>query len=354
MNLHHSASFKKAFTLIELLVVIAIIAILIGLLLPAVQKVREAATRMKCGNSLKQLGLAMHNYHNTEQCLPPAMGGPATSQGRLSAFVHLAPFFEGDNLVKLIFTQATYGATTYATPPAPWDQNFDPWGKNNQVKFLHCPSDIPQYDNRGGRTISIASTNYMVCWGDVITGTQLNSAFQKRGIFGNKSAVKLNEISDGTSNTLAMSERVFRVTANSVKGNIARDLGAALSTNPTLCLLTANQMAGQYNSTITLDGYYGGTRWNDGMTQFTGFNTVLPPNSPSCMAAGSNTFGIFSAQSMHSGGVNGLFADGSVRFISENINVGNQGAPENLNGPSPYGVWGGLGTMKGGEIPAVF
>lgn len=239
-------------------------------------------------------------------------------------------------------------------PPAPWDQNFDPWGKNNQVKFLHCPSDIPQYDNRGGRTISIASTNYMVCWGDVITGTQLNSAFQKRGIFGNKSAVKLNEISDGTSNTLAMSERVFRVTANSVKGNIARDLGAALSTNPTLCLLTANQMAGQYNSTITLDGYYGGTRWNDGMTQFTGFNTVLPPNSPSCMAAGSNTFGIFSAQSMHSGGVNGLFADGSVRFISENINVGNQGAPENLNGPSPYGVWGGLGTMKGGEIPAVF
>ena len=349
-----SAPSRMAFTLIELLVVIAIIAILIGLLLPAVQKVREAANRMKCSNSLKQLGLAMHSYHDSQKSLPPAMGGPATSQGRLSTFVFLAPYYEGDNLVKLIFSPATYGATSYTTPPPPWDANFDPWGFNYQLKMLHCASDIPQYDMRGGRTIKIASTNYMSCWGDVITGTQLNSAYKKRGVFGVNSATKLEDISDGTSNTLVVSERVFRVTPTSILGNIASNLGAGLAANPTLCMLTANQSPGQYNPGVTLDGYYGGTRWNDGMTQFTGFTTVIPPNRPSCMAGGSNTYGIFTAQSLHTGGVNGLFGDGGVRFISQNINAGNQGAAENILGPSPYGVWGALGTMAGGEIPTDF
>jgi prepilin-type processing-associated H-X9-DG protein len=142
--------------------------------------------------------------------------------------------------------------------------------------------------------------------------------------------------------------------AMSIFGNIAANIGAAISTNPTLCLLVANQAPNQFNPGVVMDGYYGGTRWNDGMTQFTGFTTVLPPNKPSCMAAGSNSYGIFTAQSRHLGGVNASMADGSVRFITSNINAGNSGAAESLNTPSPYGVWGALGTIAGGEVPSDF
>ena len=136
------------------------------------------------------------------------------------------------------------------------------------MKMLHCNSDTPQYDNRGGRTVSIASTNYMACWGDVISATALNSAFKKRGVFGNASAIKISDITDGTSNTLALSERVFKMGAMSIFGNIAANIGATISSNPTLCLLAANQSPNQFNTGVVMDGYYGGTRWNDGMTQF--------------------------------------------------------------------------------------
>ena len=222
---------------------------------------------------------------------------------------------------------------------------------------MHCPSDTPQYDNRGGLTEMIASTNYMTCRGDLVTGTgDGNAAPMKRGMFHNTPrsnpqsswGVRHSDIVDGLSNTIAMSERVFRYGPRTVLGNIVDNEGAELATNPSICLATFS--GGEYLPSVKLDTYFGGVRFNDGMCQFTGFNTILPPNSPSCMEMGSNTDGIFSAQSRHSGGVNALFADGSAHFITNGIDAGNSGAPEQkTGGPSPYGVWGALGSINGGE-----
>jgi prepilin-type N-terminal cleavage/methylation domain-containing protein/prepilin-type processing-associated H-X9-DG protein len=348
---------RGGFTLIELLVVIAIIAILIALLVPAVQKVREAASRMSCSNNLKQFGLALHNYADTHKAFPPGSGGTAANGYRLSAHVFLLPYIEGDNLGKLILNSfpVTYGTMTYTETPVPWDANFVPWGYEYQISIMHCPSDTPQYDKRGGLTGMIASTNYMTCRGDLVTWTgNANVAPMKRGMFHNtrgnppSGAVRHSDIVDGLSNTIAMSERVFRLSPRAVLGNIVDNEGAALATNPSICMATFS--GADYLPSVTLDGYFGGVRFNDGMSQFTGFNTILPPNSPSCMEMGSNTDGVFSAQSRHSGGVNALFADGSVHFITSGIDAGNSGAGEpKTGGPSPYGVWGALGSINGGE-----
>jgi prepilin-type N-terminal cleavage/methylation domain-containing protein/prepilin-type processing-associated H-X9-DG protein len=340
---------RAAFTLIELLVVIAILAVLIGLLLPAVQKVREAANRTQCQNNLKQFGLALHNYHHTYSTFPPGRSGPSSSQSRLSVFVLLTPFYENENLYKLIFTPATYGGTYYATPPVPWDGNFEPWWKEYQMKFLHCPSDAPLYDDRGGH--EIASTSYAVCWGDTVTGTGLDNTYHRRGLFGPGVGVGISDITDGTSNTIALSERTFRRHPRSVLGNAATDI-TGIATNPSLCQQTADGASGDYKAGVNLNTYYAGVRWNDGSAEFTGFNTILPPNNPSCYTVHSNSDGLFTAQSRHPGGVNALLADGSVRFISENIGAGNPAAPETLSGPSPYGAWGALGTINRGEVPA--
>ncbi len=350
---------RFAFTLIELLVVIAIIAVLIALLVPAVQKVREAANRMSCTNNLKQLGLALHNYNDANGGFPPGSGGtpPLAGTNRLSTHVYLLAYLEADNLYKMIWSSypVTYGGTTYTQVPVPWDSNFDPWGYAYQPNNFHCPSDTPAFDKRGGRTGMIASTNYMTCRGDLVTGSgNANASPIKRAMFHNEANnpgrwdVKYRDILDGLSNTIAMSERVFRVTSTSVLGNIVDNEGAALATNPSICLATAS--GDNYLPALTLDVYFGGVRFNDGMAQFTGFSTILPPNSPACMEAGSNTDGIFSAQSRHPGGVNVLFSDASVHFITNSVDAGNSGAPEpTTGGPSPYGVWGALGTINGGE-----
>jgi len=350
---HHR---RPGFTLVELLVVIAIIGVLVALLLPAVQAAREAARRAQCTNNMRQWGLALHNYMDTLGALPAGSGGTAgagTNTRRINPNVGLLGFIEGSNLYSRISTPQTFGATTFpAFGPEPWNQDYDLWGKAFQIKYMLCPSDVPFGDKRGGRTGTLACTSYAYCIGDHVTGSGNQSAYQGRGLFGTYSYAGFKNITDGTSNTLAISEKCFPRADRTIFGHVVQNL-AGLQTNPALCLAQADKATRKYLPAASLSGYkVGGTRAYDGMPIYTGFNCILPPNSPSCQIGDVNSVGVMTAQSWHPGGVNSCFADGSIRFINENINAGNPGSAEvaTPGTASPYGIWGALSTINGGEV----
>jgi prepilin-type N-terminal cleavage/methylation domain-containing protein/prepilin-type processing-associated H-X9-DG protein len=351
----HPTGQQRGFTLIELLVVIAIIAVLIGLLLPAVQKVREAANRAKCQSNLKQLGLALHAYHDVRGALPWMRGvsndgtrntDPVGNEETISGLVYLLPYIEQDNLLREI-------SAPYAGPPAtlpfgpPRDfAYYPPWQAD--IPLLRCPSDPPglfyQSDTRfRGRR------NYALCLADTIYNN--HSTTQSRGAFGFNSATRLLDITDGTSHTILMAEKANAVDASDVRGLAANNV-PGMNTNPGLCLATAAN--GRYLPATGVQGQrLLGSLWHSGLAPFAGFNTVLPPNSPTCIVDNwGDSWGLISASSYHPGGVNALMGDGSVRFVSDAIDTGDLTAPEPHAGPSPYGVWGALGTKAGGETVA--
>jgi len=141
-------------------------------------------------------------------------------------------------------------------------------------------------------------------------------------------------------------------------GGIARNQGTSVAVlSPISCLQTVGDRAsGTYKESIATTSEARGSRWGRGTVEYVGFNTILPPNSPSCQSAIFNSNGIFSATSRHPGGVQVVMCDAAVRFISNNINSGNLAARDLLNeeGGSPYGVWGALGSIAGDELPGDF
>jgi prepilin-type N-terminal cleavage/methylation domain-containing protein/prepilin-type processing-associated H-X9-DG protein len=371
-NMRRVSEKHAAFTLVELLVVIAIIGILVGLLLPAVQAAREAARRMQCSNGVKQLGLALLNYESAYKALPPRKGGTGgpfigtnrhnSNGNRLSGFVYLLPYMEQSAMYNIIqagdptgvynFAPASGGPTVAPGGPAAWG-SWVPW--NVAPSMLTCPSDGPVFNAPTNRQ----TNNYAFCIGDT-NNNALNIA-DSRGVFGSQRYTRLAGLTDGTSNTITFSERLkanFGIT-NVVANQIETSLGTATSvasilTAPATCYNTAS---GRYfNAGQLVKGRFG-SLWTDGQSERVCFNTILPPNKPSCTSdnngnadSGANTFGLLiPASSRHTGGVNCGYADGSVHFISDSIDTGNLNLAEMTSGPSPYGIWGALGSKSGGE-----
>jgi prepilin-type N-terminal cleavage/methylation domain-containing protein/prepilin-type processing-associated H-X9-DG protein len=358
---------RSGFTLVELLVVIAIIGVMVGLLLPAVQAAREAARRMSCGNNLKQLGLAMHNYHDTHGVFAPARGGTnaggdwgtgswLSNQGGLSGFAMMLPYLEQSP----VWDQIQAGRIGIRLNGAADNAAIRPGGPNplqpyslyeTRIPGFVCPSDGAAHDveSPNGRT------NYAMSVGDQVQG--IAGANNPRGVFGVNSRLGFRDIKDGTSNTLAMSE-ITSFTSNAdqllIKGGAYVIIPTAtLSMTPIACAQTRGP-EGMMIGTAPPSHRRVGTIWAAGYAMMSGFTAILPPNSPSCANShGEWNDGIFSADSYHPGGVQALMCDGAVRFVSENIDTGNLGLQEANQNPayraSPYGVWGAMGSKNGGE-----
>lgn len=355
-----SGSRPRGFTLVELLVVIAIIGVLVGLLLPAVQAAREAARRMSCTNNLKQLGIALHNFHDTHKEFPSASHQPLfkhpeyndwrDGRDRWSYLTVLLPFMEQqpayDQLVQ-----------THIGKERPW--HHTPLLKTSIPTFL-CPSD-PGKDAKN----TLARTSYQCNRGD----QWLNwDWWESRGVFGNGSRIVKNfsSLTDGASNTMMVSEVKIGVQGSRrVTEAIATNLGVQNSDPPSNCLAEVGP-DGYFVGDVQGWDWQTGWRWSDAIVPYTLWYPMLPPNGPSCGNNG-ESWAMITASSHHTGGVNVLFGDGSIHFISETIDAGDPtltvfdspyppsdpNRPQDYTGPSLYGVWGALGSAAGGEAVSI-
>ncbi|MCI0461168.1 MAG: DUF1559 domain-containing protein [Gemmataceae bacterium] len=329
---------RSAFTLIELLVVIAIIAVLIGLLLPAVQKVREAAARLSCQNNLKQLGLALHNYESVYKTLP---GAPTPNNlWAFSVQARVLPFLEQENLQKLIdFNQPLMAG---ATPSARVVSPAQAAAARTIVKTFLCPSDGQNPIFVGFQNSSIwAGTNYMINAGSG-TGTFYDNRFPTDGLFWQGLATRFADLTDGLSNTLLMAETLLGLGTNTLgptpddskrqpaqAGSLVTMIPAGGSSPPLTLSICARPPSWVGDRAAS---------WIWGLPWRTMFDAFLPINSasPDCLAHGN---GFFAARSQHPGGVNVLLVDGSVRFLSNSI---------------PLQTWRALSTRAGGEVVGNF
>jgi prepilin-type N-terminal cleavage/methylation domain-containing protein/prepilin-type processing-associated H-X9-DG protein len=347
---------NRGFTLVELLVVIAIIGVMVGLLLPAVQAAREAARRMSCTNNMKQIGLSLHNYHDSFQAFPYGKGGTPQWTMRYNTAIGILGYMEQQPLYELIWSRPQGHSNAWT--------NNEIW--RTQIAAYRCPSDNESYDSSiSGNSFQVGRNSYRLSAGDSVGdgngrwgGTTNQNPVNTRGMFGYVRQYKFNHVIDGTSNTVFLAEKLIqdyhqgRLTRVKVNGGTVWNThtGPTLRANPGICLTEV--VGGWYADPTKVKGF-SGDRWGDGNFERTFIQTILPPNGPSCSAGGgvggNATDSIATVSSNHPGGAHVLMVDGSVQFITDSINTGNLGLPAANSGPSNYGVWGALGTKDGGE-----
>lgn len=303
------STIRRGFTLIELLVVIAVIAVLIALLLPAVQQAREAARRSQCKNNLKQIGLALQNYHDTVNCFPFALRGSGGNQ--FSALSQLLPQLDLTPLYKKIDFKLM--VTTPANAAV---------GMIELTQF-RCPSDFQNPLSAAGGAINyIPNKGTNVLWNDPAGN----------GVIYYQSSIRLGDIKDGTSQTVAFSERNVTDGSTGISTPDADTYLSALDpANPDQAYqfceaVDVTNLANQF-------GNHMGAPWMHGKHAY---QHISPPNRRSCgfQPAGKAAM---TASSRHSGGVHVQMCDGAVRFLNNSVDIA---------------VWRAIGTRNGKETVA--
>jgi len=362
---------RSAFTLIELLVVIAIIAVLIALLLPAVQMAREAARRTQCRNNLKQIGLALHNYHDTYDMFPGwvarwftgnAGGGASWCHGGYSFHASILPFMEQNQVFNAI--NFNFRPNSPGNCGGNLTGNFvggNTTAQQRIIESLLCPSDAADLAKKNNYGVNagvwsafetLTGSNNM----SISNNPELLGKLGPRSGFGSshhRFGRKVSEILDGTANTAAFSEHVVPSLRSNVLDRLTEVRGATTRASGQITVALLNQIQLECKGTGPIDGRYTpsghGDDWIFHQAQDNAwYNHGLAPNGAACVVpdgratprplrpgqVGGMLYALRPPNSRHPGGVNVLFADGTVRFISGNIDLT---------------VWMALGTVAGGE-----
>ena len=380
----HTLSVRNGFTLVELLVVIAIIGMLIALLLPAVQAAREAARRMQCSNHMKQWCLAAHNHHDAYNKFPNVLlqyddNGTLKdinqNGNNVSPNVPLLPFMEqtprydawksigGERhgahpvsaecqpVFKPAIPSLLCPTDPYATQPNLWDANGP---ARCNIMTSRGDSAYHNHTNKSYNTAMNAGANA----GATLPSGQRVSTH--RGMIVPWVPISMKHVTDGLSNTMYISESFTTVgtrdTAMIKEGGIHNGNNGNIHYDPVLNCATNGIHA--TDSTRVKDpttSNYRGQFWTDARPLTTGVTTILPPNQISCTRdnTGVNIWGVFTASSFHTGGVNCGVCDGAVRFVSNTVNARDTSitVPPQPNdslepGPSPFGIWGNFGARN--------
>lgn len=315
-------SARRGMTLIELLVVVAVIAILTGLLLPAVQSAREASRRLGCSNGLRQIALAAHAYADAWNGFPPGTWGKKIAPYRgnqFSLYSRILPYLELNALHSQINFDV-HGVTFRDMPP----ENVT--ARDARIEVLLCPSD----PGAAGGTGFVGAASHRINWGACSGCESVRS-----GPFAFNAVVRFAQVTDGLSNTLAFSEKP--IGSGGEIGSPFRDWSQnpdiRMRSSPDECrafCAAARPDAGDWKTDA-------GATWLFAGARYTGFFVAGPPNDtiPDCGSGSLMGTGLFSARSYHPGGVNAAMADGSARWFQSSTSLA---------------VWRALGTRAGGEI----